>query len=173
VRRSRTIIFDHYGTLLPGGSRLQRDTIAFQMADVLEVDRKKFADVVRDTFDERVRGTMGGPSETISELAQRVGGSPASRQVALAADQRLEFSILARCWSGCQVRRLRLSSGHSAQTASSGAVASRHIRFSRANRDLIPRCLSAITSEHRDSFPHLVENSLLLTGDRQMCIGFR
>jgi len=67
-------------------------TIAFQMADVLEVDRKKLADVVRDTFDERVRGTMGGLSETISELAQRVGGSPTSRQVALAADQRLEFS---------------------------------------------------------------------------------
>jgi len=73
VRRSRTIIFDLYGTLLPGGSRLRRDAIAFQMADVLEVDRKKFADVVRDTFDERVRGTMGGLSETISELAQRVG----------------------------------------------------------------------------------------------------
>jgi len=52
VRRSRTIIFDLYGTLLPGGSRLQRDTIAFQMADVLEVDRKKFADVVRDTTSE-------------------------------------------------------------------------------------------------------------------------
>ena len=50
VRRSRTIIFDLYGTLLPGGSRLRRDTIAFQMADVLEVDRKKLADVVRDTF---------------------------------------------------------------------------------------------------------------------------
>jgi len=59
VRRSRVIIFDLCGTLLPGGSRLRRDTIAFQMADVLEVDRKKLADVVRDTFDERVRGTMG------------------------------------------------------------------------------------------------------------------
>jgi len=35
---------------------------------------------------------MGGLPETISELAQRVGGSPTSRQVALAADQRLEFS---------------------------------------------------------------------------------
>jgi FMN phosphatase YigB (HAD superfamily) len=59
VRRSRTIIFDLYGTLLPGGSRLQRDTISYQMADVLEVDRTKFADVVRDTFDKRIWGTMG------------------------------------------------------------------------------------------------------------------
>lgn len=115
VRRSRTIIFDLYGTLLPGGSRLRRDTIAFQMADVLEVDRKKLADVVRDTFDERVRGTTGGLSETISELAQRVGGSPTSRQVALAADQRLEFSrellsdkYSAACLSQLKARGCRL-----------------------------------------------------------------
>ena len=92
TQHSRTIIFDLYGTLVPGGSRLQRDALAFQMADVLEVDRMKFAGIVRATFDARVRGTMGGLSETISELAQRVGGSPTSRQVALAAEQRLAFS---------------------------------------------------------------------------------
>lgn len=91
-QRPRTIIFDLYGTLVPGGSRLQRDTVAFQMADALEVDRTAFADIVRATFDARVRGTMGGLSETISELAQRVGGSPTSRQIALATEQRLEFS---------------------------------------------------------------------------------
>ncbi len=109
VRRSRVIIFDLCGTLLPGGSRLRRDTIAFQMADVLEVDRKKLADVVRDTFDERVRGTMGGLSETISELAQRVGGSPTSRQVALAADQRLEFSreLLSDKYSAAYLSQLK------------------------------------------------------------------
>ncbi len=88
----RTIIFDLYGTLVPGGYRIQRDTLAFQMADVLEVDRMKFADIVRATFDARVRGTMGALLETISELAQRVGGSPTSRQVALAAEKRLAFS---------------------------------------------------------------------------------
>lgn len=77
---------------MPGGSRLQRDAVAFQMAEVLDVDQIKFADVVRSTFDARVRGTMGGLSETISELARRVGGRPTSPQVALAAEQRLTFS---------------------------------------------------------------------------------
>jgi len=46
------------------------------MAEVLGVDRIKFADIVQSTFDARVRGTMGGFSETISELARRVGGCP-------------------------------------------------------------------------------------------------
>ena len=50
---------------------------------------------------------------------------------------RVAASTPVRCWSGSQVRRLRLLSRHFAQTAFSGAVASRHIRFSRANRDLI------------------------------------
>jgi putative hydrolase of the HAD superfamily len=62
------------------------------MAKVLDVDGIKFADIVRSTFDARVRGTMGGLSETISELARRVGGRPNSQQVALAAELRLEFS---------------------------------------------------------------------------------
>jgi len=62
------------------------------MAEVLEVDRIKFADIVRSTFDARVRGTMGGLSETISELTRRVGGRPNSQQVALAAELRLSFS---------------------------------------------------------------------------------
>ena len=77
---------------MPGGSRLQRDTLAFQMAEALDVDRIKFADVVRSSFDARVRGSMGGLSETISELARRVGGRPTAQQVALAAEQRLTFS---------------------------------------------------------------------------------
>ena len=77
---------------MPGGSRLQRDSLAFQMAEVLDVDRFKFADIVRSTFDDRVRGSMGGLSETISELARRVGGRPTAQQVALAAQQRLTFT---------------------------------------------------------------------------------
>jgi putative hydrolase of the HAD superfamily len=77
---------------VPGGSRLQRDALAFQMAEDLGVDRIKFADIVRSTFDARVRATMGGLSETISELARRVGGCPTSQQVAVAAEQRLTFS---------------------------------------------------------------------------------
>ena len=52
----------------------------------------KFADVVRETFDARVRGTMGGLLETISDLAQRVGGSPSSSQVNRSAELRLAFS---------------------------------------------------------------------------------
>ncbi len=105
----RTIIFDLYGTLVPGGSRIQRDTLAFQIADVLEVDRMKFADIVRATFDARVRGTMGGLSETISELAQRVGGSPTSRQVAFAAEQRLAFSrgLLSDTYSASYLSQLK------------------------------------------------------------------
>jgi hypothetical protein len=56
------------------------------MAEDLDVDRIKFADIVRSTFDARVRGTTGGLSEMISELARRVGGCPTSQQVAVAAD---------------------------------------------------------------------------------------
>ena len=108
-QRPRTIIFDLYGTLVPGGSRLQRDTVAFQMADALEVDRTAFADIVRDTFDARVRGTMGGLSETISELAQRVGGSPTSRQIALATEQRLEFcrGLLSDSYSAMHLSQMK------------------------------------------------------------------
>jgi putative hydrolase of the HAD superfamily len=62
------------------------------MAEVLDVDRIEFADIVRSTFDARVRGTFGGLSETISELSRRVGGCPTSQQVAFAAEQRLTFS---------------------------------------------------------------------------------
>lgn len=71
---------------------MERDAISFEMADVLEVDRTKFADIVRSTFDARVRGTMGGLSETISELAQRVGGTCSPKQVALAVERRLAIS---------------------------------------------------------------------------------
>ncbi len=88
----RTILFDLYGTLVPGGSRLQRDALAFQMAEVLGVDRIKFADIVHSTFDARVRGAMGGLSETIAELSRRVGGRPTCQQVTLAAEQRLTLS---------------------------------------------------------------------------------
>ncbi|MBW4078139.1 MAG: HAD-IA family hydrolase [Acidobacteria bacterium] len=110
----RTILFDLYGTLVPGGSRLQRDTLAFQMADVLEVDRTKFVDIVRDTFDARVRGTMGGLSETISELARLVGGTPNSRQIALAAEQRLSFSrgLLSDTYSVSHLSQLKSRGYH-------------------------------------------------------------
>lgn len=88
----RTLLFDLYGTLVPGGSRLERDFVSFRVAEILEVDRVKFTAVVRATFDERVRGSMGGLPETIEELARRVGGFPTSSQVALAAEERLTFT---------------------------------------------------------------------------------
>ena len=98
---------------MPGGSRLQRDNLAFQMAETLDVDRFKFADIVRSTFDARVRGSMGGLSETISELARRVGGRPTAQQVALAAQQRLTFTrkLLSDTYSAPHLVNLK-SRGH-------------------------------------------------------------
>ena len=105
----RTILFDLYGTLVPGGSRLQRDTLAFQMAEILEVDHVMFADIVRESFDARVRGTMGGLTETISQLAKRAGGSPSTRQITLAADRRLIFAkeLLQNRYSESNVMELK------------------------------------------------------------------
>ena len=91
-RLSRTILFDLYGTLVPGGSRQQRDALSFQMAAILAVDPDAFAAIVRETFDARVRGTLGDLPATIGELAQRVGGSPSASQVARAAQCRLAFT---------------------------------------------------------------------------------
>ena len=88
----RAILFDLYGTLVPGGSRFERDSLSNRVAEILEVDPVEFAAMVRATFDERVRGATGSLTETIERLARRVGGHPSSSQIALATKERLAFT---------------------------------------------------------------------------------
>jgi putative hydrolase of the HAD superfamily len=62
------------------------------MAETLRVERENFAEAMRATLDERVRGSMGNLFETIEKLARRVGGNLTLGKVARAANQRLAFS---------------------------------------------------------------------------------
>lgn len=58
--RPRAVVFDLFNTLVPGGTRDQRDEVSRQMATHLGVAPEQFADLMRDTFDERTRGRLGG-----------------------------------------------------------------------------------------------------------------
>jgi putative hydrolase of the HAD superfamily len=86
------VIFDLFGTLIPSASTEERDAISFELAELLGVDGLAFADIVRATFDERMRGELGGLRETYSTLAERLGGSPDPDQLSQAIQRRLEFS---------------------------------------------------------------------------------
>jgi len=58
----------------------------------LGVDGQAFAQLVRSTFDERVKGELGGLIETYVGLAHRLGGAPDSNQVDRAVQRRLDLS---------------------------------------------------------------------------------
>ena len=70
------VIFDLFGTLVPSASMEQRDAISHELADILGVDRQAFAEIVRSTFDERMRGEIGDLRQTYFTLSARLGGSP-------------------------------------------------------------------------------------------------
>jgi putative hydrolase of the HAD superfamily len=88
----RAILFDLYGTLIPGGTRRRRDAVSFSMAEILDVEPIEFAESVRTTFDQRVRGAFGNLEQTIEHLARMTGGVPTPDQIALASDLRLAFA---------------------------------------------------------------------------------
>ena len=52
----------------------QRDAISHELADILGVDRQAFAEIVRSTFDERMRGEIGDLRQTYFTLSARLGG---------------------------------------------------------------------------------------------------
>lgn len=88
----QAIIFDLFGTLIPAESPDARDAASHRSARELAVDPFDFAALVRATFDERMKGSLGGLSATYGELARRLGSSPTAEQVSKAVEHRLAFA---------------------------------------------------------------------------------
>lgn len=83
------MLFDLFGTLIPAGSRDERDAVAREMAQVLDVEQAAFADLVRATFDDRLRGRLGSLPESVRRLAERLGARPSDSAVDAAVELRL------------------------------------------------------------------------------------
>ncbi|USQ79719.1 HAD-IA family hydrolase [Ornithinimicrobium faecis] len=88
----RAVLFDLFNTLVPGGSKDERDNVSRAMAKTLGVAPEGMATVVRDTFDDRARGNLGDLQETVLSLAQCLGVTPSDAAVASAATLRLEMT---------------------------------------------------------------------------------
>ncbi|MDQ2852981.1 MAG: HAD family hydrolase [Actinomycetota bacterium] len=99
--RPRAVLFDLFNTLIPGGSRQERDTVSQVMAQTLGVDPDAMADLVRNTFDDRTRGRLGDLRQTVAWLAARLGGTPSETALAAAVHLRLEMtrSLHRRTWA--------------------------------------------------------------------------
>ena len=95
------VLFDLYGTLVPGGSRDQRDGVARAAAEALKVDPDGLATLFRDTFHERTTGRFGDLRATIVELAARLGTVPDAAAVDRVVELRLELNrtLLATGWA--------------------------------------------------------------------------
>ena len=73
------VLFDLFGTLIPGGTRAERDAASQEIAGILELEPDAFAAEMRATFDSRVRGNLGDVRETLATLADRLGATPGTR----------------------------------------------------------------------------------------------
>lgn len=87
----RAILFDLFGTLLPGGDASRAATNRDIAAD-LGVDAEKFEALMAETWRERMTGALGDLAAQFTELARRLGGEPSGAQVATAAGRRLAFA---------------------------------------------------------------------------------
>lgn len=101
VAEPPVFLFDLFGTLIPGGTREQRDAVARMVAGDLEVDPEKFAALIRDTFDERTRGLLGDLHSTLKNLAARLGEEPSSAAIERGVRRRLAMnrSLLHASWA--------------------------------------------------------------------------
>jgi FMN phosphatase YigB (HAD superfamily) len=63
------VIFDLFGTLVPSSSVEKRDAVSQELAEILGVNRQAFADIVRSTFDEPMRGEIGDLRQTYTTLS--------------------------------------------------------------------------------------------------------
>jgi putative hydrolase of the HAD superfamily len=88
----RAALFDLYGTLVSPGSASARATVVRAMAAELGADPDAYVAAVRDSFDERALGKLGGLEETLHALAGRVGATPMPAAIARAAVLRLSFT---------------------------------------------------------------------------------
>lgn len=97
----RVVLFDMFGTLLPGGDRAERDAVTAAMADDLGVDAVELTHLWGATYDERARGLLGDLDATLAVLAHRLGSEPDRDARARAAARRLQFtaSLHARTWA--------------------------------------------------------------------------
>jgi putative hydrolase of the HAD superfamily len=110
-RRGRppaAIVFDLFGTLIPPGSREERDAVSRAVADVLGVDREGLSLAFRDSFDQRTLGELGDLPDTLASFARDLGASPTSAQLDEATRLRLGFTegLLRDTWGLAVVTRL-------------------------------------------------------------------
>jgi putative hydrolase of the HAD superfamily len=105
----KAAIFDLYNTLVPGGSRADRDEVSERMAKLLDVPPGSFAELVRSTFDDRVRGRLGDLRRTTEQLASELGATPTPGQVEAAVALRLELnrSLHRQTWAVPTLTELR------------------------------------------------------------------
>jgi putative hydrolase of the HAD superfamily len=89
---TRAILFDLFGTLVPGDTTVQRDEVSRRISAVLGVDPERFAAEVRASRKDRFTGHLGDLPETMRTLAERVGGRPTAAAVDSAVRQRLALA---------------------------------------------------------------------------------
>lgn len=106
--RPRAVLFDLFNTLVPGGTRDERDNVSRLMAEALDVPPEPLAALVRETFDDRTRGHLGDLRDTVRWLARRLGVTPSDSAVAAAVELRLEMtrSLHERTWAVSVLRDL-------------------------------------------------------------------
>jgi putative hydrolase of the HAD superfamily len=100
-KRPRAVLFDLFITLVPGGTRDERDTVSRVMAEVLDVAPEPLAALVRDTFDDRTRGRLGDLPESVRWLAGSLGATPSVAALATTVERRTEMtrSLHQRTWA--------------------------------------------------------------------------
>jgi putative hydrolase of the HAD superfamily len=98
---SRVVLFDLFGTLVPGGSGQERDAVSRLIANDFGVDPEEFARLVRATYDERMRGTLGDLRGTLAHLARRLGAHPSNECLETAIHRRLALTrrLLSQTWA--------------------------------------------------------------------------
>jgi putative hydrolase of the HAD superfamily len=103
------IVFDLFGTLIPPGSREERDAVSRSVADALGVDREALSTAFSDTFAERTLGTLGDLSQTLVSFCSEFGVSPTTAQLDAATKLRLGFTdgLLRATWGLPIVTRLK------------------------------------------------------------------
>jgi hypothetical protein len=92
AQHSWVVLFDLFGTLVPGGSGDERDVVSRLIANDFGVDPEEFATLVRTAYDERMRGTLGDLRETLAHLARTLGAHPSTERLEAAALQRLALT---------------------------------------------------------------------------------
>lgn len=105
----KAVIFDLYGTLVPGGAREERDKVAMEAAAQMGVGPVAFADLVSASYEDRLRGRLGDLHQTFATLARRLGGDPTDDDVQKAVALRLDMTrrFLCSCWALDLLRQIR------------------------------------------------------------------